>query len=222
MTQSFFITATGTDIGKTYITTALIRAAVKKGLRTQALKPIVSGFDDNNSVGSDAGLLLASMGLPITPDSLDSIAPWRFHAPLAPPMAAEKEGKSGVDFKKLSSFCTTPRDADILLIEGVGGVMAPITHQHTVLDWMKALHIPAILIAGHYVGTLSHTLTACHALREASIPLTAVILNESTSSAATLKDTQKALEVFIKDIPILTSRKNHKEDIEKIFKTIFN
>ena len=85
-------------------------------------------------------------------------------------MAARKEGKA-VDFGALVDFCRRAIAAcpGTLLIEGIGGVMVPLDEKHTVLDWMAALNIPVVLVAGSYLGSLSHTLTALDAMRSRAI-----------------------------------------------------
>ena len=89
------------------------------------------------------------------------MSPWRFAAPLAPDMAAAREGRA-LDFDRPDRVCRHAIDArtDVLLIEGIGGIMVPLDERHTVLDWMVALRLPVLLVAGSYLGTISHTLTA--------------------------------------------------------------
>lgn len=159
--RAFFVTATGTDIGKTFVTAGLIRHLRGEGMKVSAIKPVVSGFDPLTAERSDPGVLLDALGEPITATTLDSVAPWRFAAPLSPDMAAAHEGRS-IDFDSLISFCKKSRAAaqDAFFVEGVGGAMVPLDARHTVLDWMSALDLPAILVAGTYLGTISHTLTA--------------------------------------------------------------
>ncbi len=110
-------------------------------------------------------MLLTALGRPITEAEIERISPWRFAAPLSPDMAARLESRA-IDFEALVKFS---RDAiaaakDTLLIEGIGGIMVPLDDQHTVLDWMMALHIPLVLVTGTYVGSLSHTLTCLDVL----------------------------------------------------------
>jgi dethiobiotin synthetase len=77
---------------------------------------------------------------------------------------------------------------DIVLIEGVGGVMVPLNDRRTVLDWIEALGIPVLLVIGTYLGSISHTLTALTALRQRQIPIRALIINESEHSVAGTMD----------------------------------
>ena len=157
MKQRFFITGTGTAVGKTFITASLARQARAQGLRVAAYKPVISGFDPACPAASDTGLLLDSLDLPLSPAHIDTLSPWRYAAPLAPSMAARQENRP-LDFAALIAHSqgALAGNEDLVLIEGVGGVMAPLTECHTVLDWIAALQVPTVLVAGAYLGTLSH------------------------------------------------------------------
>jgi dethiobiotin synthetase len=176
--DSFFITSIGTGIGKTLVTTALCSQLRQQGKKVTALKPIVSGFtyDDPES---DPALILQSCGLMPTKALIDTISPWRFAAPIAPNMAALSEGKT-IDLDKVIAYCRdhTNLKSDAVLLEGAGGVMAPISDQYTMLDWMEGLQWPVILVAGSYLGSLSHTLTAVEALRGRGVPVRALVISE--------------------------------------------
>src|SRR5690349_6256587 len=126
--RSFFMTATGTDIGKTYLACGLIRAWRGQGLKVGAFKPVLSGFDPARVAESDAGQLLAALGRPVSRQTLEEISPWRYAAPLSPDAAAAKEGKH-VDYEAALGASRRFLDArhDVALIEGAGGVMAPLS-----------------------------------------------------------------------------------------------
>ena len=158
---AIFITATGTDVGKTFVAAALIRHLRQMGRTVDAIKPIVSGFDPARPNTSDPGVLLTALGKQVTQPEIDRIAPWRYRAPLSPDLAARREGKT-IDVNAVIEFCHNAIETkeDILLIEGVGGIMVPLDEHKTVLDVMMALRLPLILVAGSYLGTISHTLTA--------------------------------------------------------------
>jgi dethiobiotin synthetase len=196
--SAYFVTATGTDIGKTFVTAGLLRALRGRDNKVAALKPIVSGFDMANARVSDPGVLLEAMGEAPTPDAVARISPWRFAAPLSPDMAAARERRE-IDFNAVVAFCReaiAERDGP-LFIEGVGGVMVPLDARHTVLDWMAALDIPAILVAGSYLGTISHTLTAIGALTHAGVKVAALVVSDSGDGAVPLVDTMETLTRFI-------------------------
>lgn len=199
-----FVTATGTAIGKTFVTAALVHQARGQGLRVRALKPVVTGWGDGALSESDPGVLIASLGERFGHGSLDAVAPFRFAAPLAPTMAARREGRE-LDYGAMLAFCErAAREApDRLIIEGVGGVMVPLAGRLTVLDWMAALGHPAILVAGSYLGTLSHTLTALGALAQRGVPLAGLVVSESEGSTVDLAETVAALRDFVPDRPII-------------------
>jgi dethiobiotin synthetase len=193
--QGFFVTATGTDIGKTYVSAGLLRHWHQAGKRVAALKPVLSGFDRGQAATSDAGELLRAMGLPVDDAHLDRLAPWRFAAPLSPDMAALREGKT-IDPEAVAAFCQRQLESDVdyMLVEGVGGVMVPLSGTATVLDWMAGLKLPAILVTGSYLGTISHTLTALAVLKTRHIPVATVVLNESPVSPVPLDETAAVLK----------------------------
>jgi len=85
---AIFITATGTGVGKTFVAASLIRQFRQAGRAIEAIKPVVSGFDPAQAETSDPGALLRALGLPVTAEEIDRIAPWRFRAALSPTMAA--------------------------------------------------------------------------------------------------------------------------------------
>ena len=202
-----FITGTGTDIDKTWLACALLRHWRGEGRRPAAFKPVQSGFDLRHPEASDAGQLLAALGRErgeLSIAELDAIAPWRFTAPLSPDMAAAREGRR-IDFDELVAFTRRAIAAPDrpLLIEGVGGVMAPLDSQHTVRDWIAASGLPCILVAGSYLGSLSHTLTALEALAGVGAGVTAIVVNETPGSTVALDATLEGLSHHVPGIPLV-------------------
>jgi dethiobiotin synthetase len=194
--STVFISATGTDLGKTFVTCRLLRELAAAGYRHRALKPVLSGFDADDAAGSDTGRILHAQGLALSSRNIESVSPWRFAAPLSPHMAAKREHRR-VPYDSLIEFCRPRRDIDMTLIEGVGGVMAPIDDEHTVLDWMQALDVPVLLVVGSYLGTLSHALTAAGMLADHGIDLAGVIVSESIAQTVTLAETAQTLQHFL-------------------------
>jgi dethiobiotin synthetase len=194
---TLFVTASGTDVGKTFVTLRLVDELTAAGYRVLALKPVASGFDAGNPDAGDTGALLRAQGLDASAANLDAVSPWRFAAPLSPDMAAAREQRA-VPFAALVDFCRAPRDADVTLIEGIGGVMVPLDATHTVLDWIVALDAPALLVVGSYLGTLSHSLTAAAALRTRGVRVAGVIVSESAEQPAPAAETATVLARFLK------------------------
>lgn len=192
--RAFFITATGTDTGKTYLGSGLIRAWRQSGQRVGAFKPVLSGFEPAKVAESDAGQLLAALGAPVSQETLDAIAPFRYAAPLSPDVAAVKEGKN-VDYGAVLGACRRFLSSgnDVALIEGAGGVMSPLSDEHTMLDLAADLGQPAILVVGSYLGTISHALTALEVLAARRVPIALVVMNETADSTVPLAENALAL-----------------------------
>ncbi len=202
--SAIFVTATGTDIGKTFVARGLIGALRARGRAVAALKPVMSGFEPTEAAGSDGGLLLAALGRPVTPETIARMSPWRFALPLAPDMAAAREGRR-LDYEGMIDFCRTAmaENRDALLIEGVGGAMSPVDSEHTVLDWMTALRLPLILVAGSYLGTISHTLTALDAIARRGLTVASVVISESAGSPVALAETRDAIARFAPQVDVV-------------------
>ena len=192
--SGLFITGAGTEIGKTFVTCALIDQLRRETRAVRALKPVISGYDDKNPAESDSGRILAALGVAVSDETVKLISPWRYRAALAPNMAAAREGHP-VDFAKLVDYCrqALADSATLTLIEGVGGVMAPLTDDKTVLDWIAALSCPALLVAGSYLGAISHTLTAAQALETRGVTLAGIMVSESDASPVALGETMRCI-----------------------------
>jgi dethiobiotin synthetase len=201
---ALFVTATGTDVGKTFVTAGLASHLIAQGRAVDAIKPVVSGFEPTAAATSDPGVLLTALGRPLTEAGIADISPWRFGAPLSPDAAAQREGRI-VDFAALLAFSREAMMArrDVLLIEGVGGIMVPLDARHTVLDWMAALRLPLLLVAGSYLGTLSHTLSAVDVLQRRELTIAAIVVSESAESPVPLDETVATIARFVPPIPVL-------------------
>ncbi len=194
---AIFITATGSDVGKTQVVASLIRQFRQMGRSVEAVKPIVSGYDPAQAAASDTGILISALALPFTPESIDRISPWRFRTALPPDLAARQEDRT-VDIDALIAFCqgAVSERRDVLLIEGVGGIMTPLDGHRTTLDVMMALQLPVILVTGTYRGAISHTLTALDSLFRRDMNVLATIVSETPGSAITLDDVVSAVSRF--------------------------
>jgi dethiobiotin synthetase len=196
--KAFFVTGTGTDIGKTYVAAGLIRASRRAGRQANAIKPIMTGYESYRPDVSDAGRLLEAMEKKVTAESVAAISPWRYAAPISPDMAAAMEGRT-ISLPQLLTFCEAAIKSapGLMLVEGVGGVMVPLDRWHTVRDWIAGLHIPAILVAGSYLGSISHILTAAEALNTHAIKIAAVVISESDISPVRPEDIASTITKFL-------------------------
>jgi dethiobiotin synthetase len=202
--SAYFVTATGTDIGKTFVTAGLIRYLRNAGQPVNALKPVVSGYDSSVVETSDPAVLLKALGRPVSADEIAAIAPWRFRAPLSPDIAAAREDRS-IEFDKLIEFsrAAVKIETGVLFIEGVGGIMVPLQDKRTVLDWMAALNIPLLLVVGGYLGAISHTLTALDVIAQRKLKVAAIIVSESERGTVELHDTVDSIARFSNDIEVI-------------------
>lgn len=199
-----FITATGTDIGKTFLAAGMIRYFRDGGIPVDALKPVATGFDDDAPEWTDTAVLLGALGKRTTPEEIDRVSPFRFAAPLSPDMAAARERRE-LDFGRLLEFSrrAVQSHQGQLLIEGVGGIMVPLDDKHTVLDWMMAINRPAVLVTGSYLGSISHTLTCLDVLAKRSLNVKALVVNETQGSTVPLTDTVETMQRFSRNVPVV-------------------
>ena len=201
-----FVTATGTDVGKTFVTAGLIRAARRAGRPVDALKPILSGYDPADAATSDAGVLLEALGRAPTPEAVAAIAPWRFAASLSPDMAAAAEGRT-IDFEAIVAACHARLSPDRLtFVEAVGGAMVPLDARHTILDLAAALALPVVLVSATALGAISHLLTARAVLRARGLSIRAIVLNESAGSTVPLVATRQTLASFCDESLLVVPR----------------
>jgi len=161
-----------TDVGKTHITCKLIEKTNLKFKENFAIKPIISGFDDESFENSDNYLLLRACGVENpTLAQTRALSQYIFHHPLSPDISAKKENVE-IDFGKIIDFCEKsiakiPKDGK-LFIETAGGVCSPCSKIHTMADISQGLahHNPCnILVTVPYLGSLSHTISALKVLK---------------------------------------------------------
>ena len=223
MLKPIFITSTGTNIGKTYLTNLLIKRALKLNYKINAIKPIISGFNIAKLEETDSGIILKALSM--DKRRIDEISPWRFKDPLSPDMAA-KLAKKEINFKEIINYCNSyiksKKDDDILLIEGVGGTMVPINSKYTILDLIKKLNIPIILTIGSYLGSISHTLNSYEVLIKNNVNINSIVLNESNQNNVAMELIQSSLLNYIKTIPIYSLKRDHKNNniVDKILNNL--
>jgi dethiobiotin synthetase len=202
---AFFITSSGTEIGKTFVACELAKALRGRQRHVHLLKPVISGFDPEEIEESDSFHLLKSIGVPPTLANITAISPWQFKAPLSPDMAASREGRR-ISLSELKRFCQEQisQSQDFVFVEGVGGVMVPLNESTTVLDWISVLGLPAIVVVGGYLGTISHTLTTVAALASRDIEVPYVIVNESEENPVPIAETAATIKRFVPTSHVLT------------------
>lgn len=166
----FFITGTDTGVGKTYVTLWLARLFAGEGLGVGVMKPISSGPRKEN----DALYLKRKLKLK---DTNHLINPIHLSLPLAPYPAARLQKRKLSLAPVFSAFAKLSKRHDCLLVEGIGGVLVPLTRTYLVADLIKDLGLPAIIVARAGLGTINHTLLTVEALRKRKVKIAGIILN---------------------------------------------
>lgn len=193
--SAYFITGTGTGIGKTFSTCALLHAAKN----AKGYKPVISGFGTGDC---DTTQIIEAMGA----GSIDEVSPWRFEVPLSPDMAAAKEDRR-LEATALTDWTrSVVASAPHVFIETVGGLMVPLNDRETTRDWLVRCDLPLIMVTGSYLGALSHTLSTLEAARAAKLTVVALIINESGNSTVDLHETKKSLACHARDIPLILAQ----------------
>ena len=183
--RGIFITGTDTGVGKTHLTCLIARQLLACGVRVAAYKPVCSGAiarprppSSSESTAyyqwEDIERLRTATGGE-WPD--DVICPQRFLEPLAPPIAARLEGRT-VDDRLLVEGARRFPGAELLLIEGAGGWLSPLTESTTVADLARELNVPVLIVARAGLGTINHTLLTIESIRSRGLIVAGVVLNE--------------------------------------------
>ena len=193
--RGFFVTGTGTEVGKTVVAATLARTLANKGERVAVFKPAVTGLDefaDDGSSGDedstaplpDHDLLRLAAG---SGQSDDEIAPYRYGPPASPHLAAAQADEKIDPERLLAGARAAAASADVLVCEGVGGLLVPLAWRlgvamrdqsanYLVRDLAVALGLPVIVAASPGLGTINHTLLTLEAARSAGLNVEAVVL----------------------------------------------
>jgi len=202
MTQhAYFIAGTDTDIGKTHIASALLEGFSALGKTTAAMKPVACGCTQTeNGLRNDDALLLqqaASLNL-----SYEQINPYAFPEPIAPHLAAQF-AQQHIDLNRIDScYQQLSANADITVVEGVGGWMVPFGDKTTSTDLVQQLKLPVILVVGIRLGCLNHALLTTQAIQTQGCNLVGWIANIIDTKCLYIEDNIDSLKQRI-DAPLL-------------------
>jgi len=178
-TRGLFVMATDTGVGKTYLTSLIARSLPRDQVRVGAYKPVCSGAEISAEGGyywTDIKKLTDAIGGDVDPLR---ICPQRLKAALAPPVAARIE-RVALDFEAMKTAADWWLGrVDVLLIEGVGGLLCPLTEDKTIADLAVALGYPLLVVARAGLGTINHTLLTVEAARHRGLQVAGVVLNEA-------------------------------------------
>ncbi|HEX8912180.1 MAG TPA: dethiobiotin synthase [Humisphaera sp.] len=184
---ALFVTGTDTDVGKTLVAGAIADWFRRRGARVAVLKPAATGCVHRREglVSEDAEFLAACADARFP---LDLVCPQRFVEPLAPGVAAER-AKQPMDWSAVArSIRLMEPEADVMIVEGAGGVMVPMDDRHTVLDVIGWLGAPAVVVARPNLGTINHSVLTVNALRSAGAEVAGVVVNRYRPDGATVAE----------------------------------
>ncbi len=171
--MSYFITGTDTGVGKTLISCALLHAFAAQGQRVVGMKPVAVGCDDDGH-NQDVEQLQAASNVLV---SYGQINPYSFQNPIAPHIAAQNAGVR-IDFARiLTSYHELVSQADVVIVEGVGGFRVPLNNKQDIADLALQLGLPVILVVGMRLGCLNHALLTASAIEACGLKCVGWVAN---------------------------------------------
>ncbi len=194
MSQSYFIIGTDTNVGKTYIASALVKEFVGLGFKTIGMKPVASGCQYNKNhelINEDVTALMKVSNVTST---LDVMNPYRFIPAIAPHIAAEQAGVS-IDLEVIANaYQMLTRLAEVVIVEGAGGMLVPLNATQTLADLVKLLNIPIILVVGMRLGCINHALLTIELIKARGLTLAGWVANEIDPTMNMFEDNLSSLQ----------------------------
>jgi len=169
--RGVFVTGTGTEVGKTVVAGVIARSFASAGNRVAVFKPAVSGLDDERE--PDHALLRRAAG---STQADDEISPYRYGPPVAPHLGAELAGERIDPERLVEAARAAVEGAELLVCEGVGGLLVPLTLGYLVRDFARDLGLPVVIASSPGLGTINHTLLTIEAARAVGLEVTLVVL----------------------------------------------
>ena len=201
--KGYFITGTDTSVGKTVVTACLLALNRKRGLDTGIMKPIETGVDQecSSEENSDAKFLLT---VSENKDSIEEVSPICLK-PTASPLQATRITGQTVDISLiLENFRRLQTKHDRMLVEGIGGLLVPLTANYSVSDLIKDMNLPLIIVSRFSLGTINHTLLTVKAAQETGVQIAGIILNHSEDRPLSkIELGQNSLIQELSNVPIL-------------------
>jgi dethiobiotin synthetase len=208
--RGLFVTGTGTEVGKTVVASAIAHDARSRGDRVAVFKPAVSGLDDHllspevwesaPDLPDHALLRLAAR----SKQGDEQVAPYRFGPPVSPHLAAELAGERIDPDRLRGAALAATEDADLLICEGVGGFMVPLTTGYLIRDLARDLALPVVVVASPGLGTINHTLLTLDAVRAAGLEVAAVVLTPWPSAPSVMEHSNLETIGRLGSVPVET------------------
>lgn len=195
---SYFITGTDTGVGKTLVTALVCKCIKSKGGSVAAMKPIQTGMDTQKVL--DIEFVYHTLGENI---NIDDVCPYRFAKPLSPKLAAEIE-KTNIDIEKIKvAYNKLSSIYEHVIVEGAGGILAPIKNDYFIADLICELGLPVIIVARPDLGTINHCLLTIELARNKGIDIAGIIINRYPLISSDAELTNPNEISLISGLPIL-------------------
>jgi len=200
--KPLFITATDTDVGKTYVCAGLAYALKKLNVDVGIMKPFACGVKQKTGFSSNDLTTLANAAM--VDDAEDIINPFFFPIPASPYTAAKNLGVK-IDVEHvMECFRKLDKIHDIVLVEGIGGIMTPILKDYAIIDLIKDLKANTIIVTSSKIGTVNHTVLTCNMCKNMNIPIKGLIINNFDPSGYPIPELERDLSALT-DLPVLCS-----------------
>jgi dethiobiotin synthetase len=191
VTAGIFVAGTDTGVGKTHVATALLRGLARDGVRAAAMKPVAAGLDPGAAVQADVAALAAAAGIDAP---LADVCPYVFAAPIAPHVAAAREGVA-IDLGRIAAaYGRLAARAEAVVVEGAGGVLVPLGPAIDMLDIPARLGLPVLLVVGIRLGCLNHALLSALAISSRGLRLAGWVANRIDPAMAEADASVEALD----------------------------
>jgi dethiobiotin synthetase len=199
--RGFFVTGTDTGVGKSIVTGALAGLLQKQGINVGVMKPVETGclHDDGKIFPSDGRFLKEMSGAATL---LEDIVPYQFNEPLAPSVAAQRQGMS-IDINLvLKKFEELSRHHEVMLVEGAGGLLVPLCKKFFYIDLVKQFQLPLLIVSRTTLGTINHTLLTLRAALAEDITVAGIVLNHLSPERSVASETNPDVIAALTDIPL--------------------
>jgi len=200
--KPLFITATDTDIGKTCVCAGLAHSLKKLGIDVGIMKPFVCGVKQKTGFSSNDLTILANAAM--VDDDETIINPFFFPVPASPYTVAKNLGVKIDIAHVMECFRKLDKIHDIVLVEGIGGIMTPILKDYAIIDLIKDLDANTIIVTSSKIGTVNHTILTCNMCKNMNIPIKGLIINNFDSTGYPISELERDLSVLT-DLPVLCS-----------------
>jgi len=188
---SLFVTGTDTDVGKTCITASIVSYLSKMNVDVGVMKPFASGYKaTSDSVSDDVKILMKYSGVD---DSIDLVNPYFFEIPTSPYDACKQLNLEIEISRVIDSYKQLASIHDVMVVEGIGGIMTPISKNYFVSDLISDLQMNTIIVTGSKVGTVNHLMLTYQHVKEKNLRLNGFIINQNVSDGYELSNLKQQI-----------------------------